>query len=532
MKSAATFACLFACLMIFHVPAEAQTITPIADIQANPNAFQGQVVTVEGQVYIPTNYRGSIFSGYIQDASARGINLFGSGGDNALLFDTSNVVRVTGTVDLFFTTVEILDITEVVLVSSGNPPLTAAILSTGSAASPAWEGTFIESTGPITSAARGGPAWNYTTNDGSGPVVIRVDDALGAPQFSVGQTITGRGAGAHFQADFQILVGNSSDVFVGGGGPDTTPPELAGASGVSTTLVDVSFSESVTASTAEQVGNYEVFVTATPMNTLPISSATLASSGQLVALALGSALQQGTGYTVRVNNVEDEAGNVIAANSTVSFTFSTSPITAIADIHADLNAFLGQVVTIQAQVYIATNYRSTIFSGYVQDSSQRGINLFGGGANNTALFDTSNIVRLTGTVEIFFSTVEIVDITDVTLVSSGNPPLTPAALGTGAAANTMWEGTFIEASGTISTAARGGPGWNYTIDDGSGPVTIRVIDDVGASELSVGEMITGRGAGSQFQTEFQILVGDANDVFATPVHVENATWSRMKEMYR
>jgi hypothetical protein len=59
-----------------------------------------------------------------------------------------------------------------------------------------------------------------------------------------------------------------------------------------------------------------------------------------------------------------------------------------------------------------------------------------------------------------------------------------------------------------------------------------VIDDVGASELSVGEMITGRGAGSQFQTEFQILVGDANDVFATPVHVENATWSRMKEMYR
>lgn len=47
-------------------------VTPIADIQNNPLAYVSQEVTVQGQVYIPTNYRGTVYSGYIQDGSGRG----------------------------------------------------------------------------------------------------------------------------------------------------------------------------------------------------------------------------------------------------------------------------------------------------------------------------------------------------------------------------------------------------------------------------------------------------------------------------
>jgi hypothetical protein len=189
------------------------TIVPIADIHAHLQQYRGQQVTVQGQVYIPTNYRVTAFSGYVQDASARGINLFGSFTNNPLLQDIGNIVQVTGTVDTFFTTVEIVNLTSVQLVSSGNPPLQARHLSTGGAASRAWEGTYIEVTGPILAIARSGPATNYTVNDGSGPIVVRVVDTLGVPQFSHGELITARGAGGQFQADFQILVGRAADIF-------------------------------------------------------------------------------------------------------------------------------------------------------------------------------------------------------------------------------------------------------------------------------------------------------------------------------
>ena len=62
-------------------PSVAQT-QPIAAVQENVTALVGTEVTVEGQIYIPTNYRGATISGYMQDSSGRGINLFGSTANN------------------------------------------------------------------------------------------------------------------------------------------------------------------------------------------------------------------------------------------------------------------------------------------------------------------------------------------------------------------------------------------------------------------------------------------------------------------
>jgi hypothetical protein len=322
--------------------------------------------------------------------------------------------------------------------------------------------------------------------------------------------ITGRGAGSQFQTDFQILVGNDGDVFIPA---DTTPPLLVSARAPNPTQVDVAFNEAVTFATAENIANYEVFETARPASTITVTSATLAPGAQrTVALALSVSLQGGINYTARVNSVQDLAGNVIAPNSTAPFTFSHATVTPIASIQANPQGFQGQVVTVEGQVYIPTNYRNNVHSGYIQDDSGRGINLFGTGADDPLLTDTSNIVRVTGTVALFFTTVEILDITQVTLISGGNPPLQPAVLSTGSAASPSWEGTFIESTGPITAAARGGPGWNYTINDGTGPLVVRVVDDLVAPEFQVHQVITARGAGSQFSGQFLILVGSASAI--------------------
>jgi hypothetical protein len=336
-------------------------VTPIANIHANLSSFLHTTVTVQGQVYIPTNYRApaTTTSGYIQDTSGRGINLFGSSANNPLLQDLGNIVQVTGTVDTFgTTTVEIVNLTSVTLVTGGNTPLQASHQSTGAAASAQWEGTYVEATGNISSVATTGgasPATNYTVNDGSGPIVIRVINSLGAPTFAVGQQITGRGAGSHFRSDYQILVGKTADVLQGGGN-DTTPPTLASASSTSLTAVRATFSEAIEVASGGTPANYTVFETANPSNTFSVTAATV--SGINASLTLATSLTAGTGYTVRAQNVKDLAGNTMVGQQSATFTASSGGgATPIAEIHANLSTYLHQSVTIQGQVYIPTNYR-------------------------------------------------------------------------------------------------------------------------------------------------------------------------------
>ena len=500
-------------------PSTGPTTIPIATIQANPQAYVGMSVTVQGQVYVPANYRGTTtFSGYIQDGSGRGINLFGSSANDPLLFDRGNIVRVTGTVAIFSnTTVELTPLTNVTLVSSGNPPLTPTVLTTGAAASAAWEGTFIETVGTISAkAATAGssPAVNYTVNDGSGAVLIRVLDSFNVAQFNVGERIRGRGAGAQFAPDFQILVGRGSDVFVDTGGPDTTPPTATNATAPTPTSVTVTFSEAVTAATGGALANYAVFETANTSATVAVTSVTLAGDRRSATLALGASLVDARSYTVRVSNLQDDAGNTQTTPQTRTFSRGGGPtITPIATIQANPQAFEGMMVTVEGQVYIPSNYRGTTISGYIQDGSGRGINIFGSSANVPALQNTGNIVRLTGTVTIFNTIIEIASPSGITVVSSGNPPLVPTALRTGDASNRQWEGTYILTSGPILAKTSTGGAFNYTVDDGSGPVVIRVVGTIGATEFNVGQTITGRGAGSQFNADFQILVGEAAGVF-------------------
>ncbi len=400
------------------------SVSTIRSVQENAAALEGQSVTVEGVVYIPSTFLqpgSGNFSAYIQDDSGRGINVFGFSDDvlaaSPALQTIGNRVRVTGSVTLFGSTVEIASLTEVALIETGAPVPAPQTLTAAAANDAQWEGTFIQVTGTVQSSSAGGPGVNYVVQDGTGTIVVRVLDALGASVANAGDTVTARGAGSAFQGTFQVLVGQASDFVVtpGGGGGDVTP---------------------------------------------------------------------------------------------------------IAEVQQNATALEGQSVTIEGVVYIPSDFlqpNSSNWSCYIQDESGRGVNVFGFAddplASDPMLQQVGNRVRLTGTVTLFFTTVEIADLTSLTLVAAGTTPPPAQPLSTADANDARWEGTYIQVTGTVQSSSRGGPGTNYVVDDGSGSIVVRVLDSVPALVPNTGDLITARGAGSRFQDTFQISVGRVEDLF-------------------
>ena len=318
----------------FSYTVQTRTITPISSIHADSLGYAGQLVTIEAQVYCPGDYKadGTTVSAYVQDSSGRGINIFGdylsTGMD--LLNDTSNIVRISGTVKWYYSTAEIVQY-EVVLVSTGNPELTPVTYSTGDAAAPSNEGTFIKSSGLITDIATTGgsnPAHNFTIDDGSGPVVIRIDDDVvsGLETWALNDSLEAAGAGSSYSGQGQILVCQSDKVTNWGQGVDTTPPELSSATLTGASEVTVQFSEDVDATTGGTAGNYLVYEQATPSNTIAVTSATVQTDASQVVLALASPTSSGVLYVLRVNNVEDLAGNVIATDSEATIVDPNAPV--------------------------------------------------------------------------------------------------------------------------------------------------------------------------------------------------------------
>jgi hypothetical protein len=96
---------------------------------------------------------------------------------------------------------------------------------------------------------------------------------------------------------------------------DAAPPTLVGdpQTDDSFTSVRLAFSEPVTAPSATTAGNYVLSGGAT------VSAATLINNGTGVELTT-SRLTEDTEYTLTINNVADNAGNAIAANTAATFT--------------------------------------------------------------------------------------------------------------------------------------------------------------------------------------------------------------------
>jgi hypothetical protein len=199
-------------------------VTDIADIQANVSAYKRQAVVIVGQVFIPVGSRGGTPSGYLQDGSGHGINLFGGSAQSAVNA-LGNVARVSGIVDTFNTTTELTGYSATLL-ASGQPHLGARALTARQANSVAWEGTYIQTTATLTGppTASGSSNTNYNAADGGSAITFRVGNGLGIDPtgFTAGDRITGRGAGGSFQSTFQINVGNAADLVKVQGGPTSS----------------------------------------------------------------------------------------------------------------------------------------------------------------------------------------------------------------------------------------------------------------------------------------------------------------------
>jgi hypothetical protein len=121
---------------------------------------------------------------------------------------------------------------------------------------------------------------------------------------------------------------------------DVTPPTVVSATAISSTQLDVLFSENVLQSSAEIFSNYAVD---NGINN-PASATLDGTNPALVHLSFATSFVSATTYTVTVNGVSDLAGNTITSGNAVTFSFTadiTPPVlnsaTATSSTQLDVN---------------------------------------------------------------------------------------------------------------------------------------------------------------------------------------------------
>lgn len=119
--------------------------------------------------------------------------------------------------------------------------------------------------------------------------------------------------GNRLDAQFIDNTGAVQDFFTIEKLPDSTPPMLLGAQATDATHVIADFSENLDPATASDPANYSIAG-------LTVSNANLLGGNRSVELTASSMTEQQS-YLLVVNNVEDTAGNIVAANSQAGFTY-------------------------------------------------------------------------------------------------------------------------------------------------------------------------------------------------------------------
>ncbi len=165
-----------------------------------------------------------------------------------------------------------------------------------------------------------------------------------------------------------------------------------------------------------------------------------------------------------------------------------------------------------------------------------------GGTGGLTLYDSGLLgvvhvgdeISVTGTVGAYGSEIQL-NSTAVTVLSNGNTP-TALAIATGdlAAGNDML-GDFMEVQGVLALVSSG---YNsiYTVDDGSGPVTVFVdgttgIDTTSRMDNFVGDIVLIRGATKCYNGEGELLPRSNDDVILVTIPNESMGWGALKAQY-
>lgn len=109
---------------------------------------------------------------------------------------------------------------------------------------------------------------------------------------------------------------------------DKTSPTIDSVKIISSTKLDILFSESVDKKTAETISNYSV------NNGIgnPITALRDTSNQSLVHLTFTTAFTDGLKNTITINNIQDTIGNIISTNISKDFTFSLPVIVKFLDV--------------------------------------------------------------------------------------------------------------------------------------------------------------------------------------------------------
>ncbi|MEA2077464.1 MAG: T9SS type A sorting domain-containing protein [Candidatus Marinimicrobia bacterium] len=190
----------------------AGTVVDISDIHTNILTYDGMTKTIEGVITIGAGVlRDDRTSCYVQDASGRGLNLY----DAEVLTDLTRGTRIklVGEVELYFTTVEMINF-EYTVVSTGQAlPAAQAVTVTG-ANSADLEGTLATVTGTLSEVKDYSSSKNLILTEGTDSAIVKVWPTTGinADTLVIGTEYAITGVGSKYYDDYQLLVGYKEDI--------------------------------------------------------------------------------------------------------------------------------------------------------------------------------------------------------------------------------------------------------------------------------------------------------------------------------
>ncbi len=204
----------------------------------------------------------------------------------------------------------------------------------------------------------------------------------------------------------------------------------------------------------------------------------------------------------------------------------------IAEIQQDPDAFIDPMILVRVSgvVTIPANTVHNSFADiYIQDDSGWGINIYDPDPLTVDGLLRGDEIEVVAAVLQYYDTTELIDFS-WTLLSSGNPLPAPHEYLTtnGFTQNALpYEGTWSTITGTIEPGFTPTPGvsFNFTIDDGSGPATVRIWGDTGIdlTGYAEGDEIVVRGVVDSYNSVPQFMPAlqeDIEDVPGGPVTLD------------
>jgi hypothetical protein len=275
-----------------------------------------------------------------------------------------------------------------------------------------------------------------------------VSKTLTVPRsFLNGQLVVGEGAGIVDRGVFAVRVGDAQGVYAASSPPAPPSPatfDLVSVFQFGRNLVAVAFSDRVDPGTALDPAHYDF------EPDLPGMTFRLQDNGQTVIVESSATLPASTAYTLTVSGVTSQDGDPLVGGGPLGFQTVAPAVVNIADLQSNPGAFLGQSITVVAQVFVPVGLY-TPANGYVQDGSGRGLHL--GGTLLAAVNQRTNVAAVSGTFGTASGEPELTGYT-ASVVAAEVPPLGARTVPLDLAVSSRWRGTYIRTQGYLSRIDR------------------------------------------------------------------------------